>query len=1011
MLTIEQEVQAGEGTLTLPTYALRAENRNPVFRSQYGVAHIYPYTLLDDIDDESTQKTYHTLILENRYLRVTLITDLGGRIYSVFDKISEREVFYKNSVVRFAPLAIRGAFFSGGVEFSFPVAHAPTTCDKVNWNLRKNADGSSSASIGGLEHLSGLRWMITITLFPDRCALAQDVFLYNPGSIPGRYHYWTNASLDADDGTEFIYPLRRARSYEFSGSASWPFARLDLIQNDPGLPGMEGVPMWPAGRLLAPVNFRWQRNMLAQVSIFGRNVTWNYFGAWQHKANHGYAHVAKSQDVSGMKLWSWGNTPVGVVNQSALTDDGSQYAETQCGAMETQLDFAFLQPGQARTWREWWIPLRKIGGLTCASETLGAKLQLSPVSGSKAIRLRIGLCPAKRYEGATVILMLPQRVLLKERCSFSPEEPWMHEADVDAAEIGNKPVTLIVEDAHGHVLLENAQDREPAEVEPLDGGQSARPSAVEELFALGQKHENFDNREQAKSAYRQTLRAAEYHAEAHLRLGILLLRSAQFKEADVHFSRAEQLGIAEGSYYRGLVALYEDRLDGAEECFNAARKSISLSAAAVLGLGKVALHKKEWEQAIQCFSEAAGHPGGRLASSTLMAIALRRGGRRDDAYAELQRIIAQDPLNHAALYEMASGEYVESLGARLDLSRILSDDRQYFIDLACYYAEAGLLADALNVLTMAWKECEKPMTAYMAGLLSHKLDDISASRAWLEKARAVSPDYGFPSRPQEVLALKFALQMDPRDALAKYLLGNFLYARERNDEAMQLWTEALEGMSNYDVLHRNLGLAVWERNNNAAEAIKRFEEALAINPRNQDLYLHLDELYKLQKMTDKREQLLERIEALPGVREDVHKHRIAMMVELGHYQEAIELLTTETFVPLEMDQSFHDVYVQALTKRAEASLDASRIDDAIHDYLRMLEYPANLGVGAPTTRAQAQIYYQLGLACERMGRYQDALAAWREAASEYHDKGDALFKFVQLALDKLSRYSELGLEP
>ena len=159
-------VQVREGTITLPTYTIKGENRNPVFRSQYGVAHIYPYTLLDDIDSKITNKTYHTLVLENKYLLVTVIPDLGGRVYSVFDKVSQREVFYKNSIVRFAPLAIRGAFFSGGVEFSFPVAHAPTTCDNVNWDIRENADGSASISIGGLEHISRLRWMITLDPFP-----------------------------------------------------------------------------------------------------------------------------------------------------------------------------------------------------------------------------------------------------------------------------------------------------------------------------------------------------------------------------------------------------------------------------------------------------------------------------------------------------------------------------------------------------------------------------------------------------------------------------------------------------------------------------------------------------------------------------------------------------------------------------------------------------------------------------------------------------------------------------
>ena len=160
-------------------------------------------------------------------------------------------MFYKNPIVRFAPLAIRGAFFSGGMEFSFPVAHAPTTADKVNWNLRKHERWISQR----VDWRAGapLRFALDdhFDLFPDRCALAQDVYLFNPGTLPGRYHYWTNASLDANEGTEFIYPLHRARSYEFAGSASWPFARLDLIQEEPGLPGMEGVPCGPHGNFRA----------------------------------------------------------------------------------------------------------------------------------------------------------------------------------------------------------------------------------------------------------------------------------------------------------------------------------------------------------------------------------------------------------------------------------------------------------------------------------------------------------------------------------------------------------------------------------------------------------------------------------------------------------------------------------------------------------------------------------------------------------------------------------------
>jgi tetratricopeptide (TPR) repeat protein len=217
-------------------------------------------------------------------------------------------------------------------------------------------------------------------------------------------------------------------------------------------------------------------------------------------------------------------------------------------------------------------------------------------------------------------------------------------------------------------------------------------------------------------------------------------------------------------------------------------------------------------------------------------------------------------------------------------------------------------------------------------------------------------------------------------------------------------------MKRDDVLLRNLGLAAWERDHEPALAAQWFEEALAANPQNQDLYLLLDQMYDLLHRKEDRERLLAKIEALPDMREDVRKRRIAVLVDLGHYQTAIDLLTSQRYLPLEMDQSFHEVYVRALMGRARASLETRHVEDAIRDYLQMLEYPENLGVGTPTTRTQAQIYYLLGSAYEKLGQYSRAIHAWYEAASEHHGRGTELFKFVQLALDKLSSYSQLGLE-
>jgi tetratricopeptide (TPR) repeat protein len=121
-------------------------------------------------------------------------------------------------------------------------------------------------------------------------------------------------------------------------------------------------------------------------------------------------------------------------------------------------------------------------------------------------------------------------------------------------------------------------------------------------------------------------------------------------------------------------------------------------------------------------------------------------------------------------------------------------------------------------------------------------------------------------------------------------------------------------------------------------------------------------------------------------------------------------MQTEHFVPLEMDQSFHDLYVRALLQRAAGLEQVGHVEEAIADYQHALEFPRNLGVGRPTTLSQARIYYLMGLAYERLGRFNEGLMAWRNAATEHHPHSSELYEYVQMALDKLSCYSELGFK-
>lgn len=135
-----------------------------------------------------------------------------------------------------------------------------------------------------------------------------------------------------------------------------------------------------------------------------------------------------------------------------------------------------------------------------------------------------------------------------------------------------------------------------------------------------------------------------------------------------------------------------------------------------------------------------------------------------------------------------------------------------------------------------------------------------------------------------------------------------------------------------------------------------------------------------------------------------------MMVDLGQYTQALKIFAEEDFVPLEMDQSFHWVYVRALIQRADSHIKADRIKEAIQDYKMALEFPKNHGVGRPTTMQNAEVLYNLGCAYELKGDFTEAIRAWNEAANEHHPIHSQLYKFLSMSLDKLGRYSELGFQ-
>jgi tetratricopeptide (TPR) repeat protein len=648
-----------------------------------------------------------------------------------------------------------------------------------------------------------------------------------------------------------------------------------------------------------------------------------------------------------------------------------------------------------------------MGGLTCASAEAGARLQLKPGEQDGEVDLLLAVCPVRALENATVEVSVPGKTFVSEAGEMSPEAPWSLTRRIRAEELGGSPIRLMVREAGGSAILDAVLDRDPTPIEgSAEKGQSPPQTSLDYL-QLGLRHENFDNREQAMQAYRKAVELSPENGEAQQQLGLMLLRAADFSGAKSHLQSALAEGQAEAGYTLGLLAFLDDELEEARRRWQAVPEQSPLRPAALLGLGTLSLRAGDAQNAAGILRQPVlQKEPPNLPARLLLGIALARCGQIEVSRRAFHRILEIDPLNHAALHELARLDGDET-GATLE--RMLRDDPQYRLDLACFYLGAGLPQDALAVLETAGQSWRYPMVNYLAAYANGLLERNEPAKLHLEEAAQIEPDLCFPSRLEEVKALEYAIRHNPGDAKARYYLGVFYYAHQRYEEGVRLWEQALEGLPAYDVIYRNLGLAAWQRDQDEARASGYFERALELNPDNQDLYLHLDELYQAKGSNDKRAQLLDKIEALGQAREDVRKRRIQMLVDLGRYEQALEIMQSEKFVPLEMDQSFHNLYVRALLLRADDRLKAGDIEAAIRDYQAALEFPENLGVGMPTTLHQAHIYYPLGLAYERLGRYRQALSAWRSAAVEHHPYGSELNDFVQKALDKLSRYSEIGL--
>lgn len=994
-----------EGTITIPTYLMGPDDPNPQF-PLVNDHNIYPYTQLDDLTNNRQPKAWKAIYLENKYLKVTILPQMDGRVYSIYDKIAKREVLYRNNVVKYEMVGLRGAWISGGIEWNFPNGHNTDTVSPVASRFRENPDGSATAVVGDVDQVSHMHWEVALTLHPDTAYLQAHVTLFNSTPVARLHWWWANSAVRATDDLQFFIPMR------------WGTTMREV----------QTFPIWKG------TDHSWYRNWHHASDLFAIGVHRSFFGAYYHKLNYGVIQVSNYREVPGKKFFTWGNSGDGNVWIPLLTDNDGQYCEIQAGHFRTQGLRNFMPPQRVESWNEYWYPVAKLdGGFVDGSRQMAINVVYPSNDAEKSVVLAVS--PAAVLQGAKIEVKMGSQTLRDfSPVSFEPLATKNFTIPVADVATAKKQLDVTITDAEGKTLLHwNAG-------EPIDGNPDLsvktglekidrRPDSelsVEELFLRGLKVEKEGRSLEAMQAYKEVLKRDSGFVPALLKLAQADYEAADFAGAEALMARARtrdeenpQVGYLDGVIYKGA-----GKLGLAKDGFWYSLRFGGAKAPALVQLGEIAIRQKDYAEAAKLLRKALQYnPDDGVALSDL-AVALRLGGHFDEALKVADQAVEKMPILPYALAEkwraeQALGAGPATQGAEDVFKKTVGYRSQGYLEAGAWYRRLGDLVSSTDILQtgakiLAANEVSPLVYYYLAANEWDAMHSGQASEA-ASKAMKANVEAVFPNRPEDAQVLRAVLAHNSSDAHAKYFLGNFLFAHSRYAEAADLWKQAVDEGFHYAVLYRNLGVYAWKVQNDPASAATYYAEAIKQTPNDYRLYVGLDELYTQLDKTGEREKLF--ASAPPEVlgKNVVRNRRVLLDVQERRYDEALNVLQGYNFKAAEGSRISHELFVLANIQKGRAALAARQFGVAEGSFRAALEYPANLPVGKPEHPQDQEVFYWLGRALEAKGAKAAAHDAWQQAAegmregqgeSEEEGGGGSSSFYAALALDRLGHSDE-----
>lgn len=960
----KEAVRASRGEITLPTYPWWPALKHPYFRGTDKV-NIYPYPMLDNLSREKQPHTWRTVVLENEFLRVTFLPELGGRIHEVLDKTTGQPMFYVNHVIKPGLIGQCGAWISGGVEWNTgPQGHTVSAVQPVEVEILPPApDGSRSVVVGELERIYHTRWTVWVTLRPGRAFLEERVRIYNGTETVRPYYFWNCTAMPNTPGFRFIYPMTLGSDHSSIKFFRWPL--------DQGRDLTRGT------------------NYQDASSIFAWHCDQDFFGSYDDGADRGVVAYANHRQVPGKKAWTWGQGSFGRMHQMDLTDQDGPYNEVQTGPLLTQGEVGRLDPSEAVSWEEWWYPLHGLGGFTFANRDLAAN-----VSREQG-QLRLKVLATGSWSPARIAVLKDGLSVTQAVCQLSPRTP----AELSLGLAGATEPLEVEISASQSVL---ARFRVPLDLPVRQPpGKAEVPQSATELAEAGWQDFLFAKFSEAEGRFRKALEKDPHSALAHTGLAYLQLDSDPAAAAKA--ARAALATVPDNGRAAFALAVAEYRLGQEKEALDDAWRAALDPATAVAGralAAKILLRQGAWEPVVRALSENGPWQADPVCRDRL-ALALQQLGRTKEAAALTEGTLRDEPLD----------AFARSLGAS---PRTVSAPLPVLLDLVAEYHELGQIARASALVEGAsaggaprakppgaTATPSSPLLEYWRACLAAegKTGAAPAAQPGARAAAAVPSRWSepvggvWPDRWEDLVPLRRALERNPADGQAALYLGDLLFALGRQAEGRAMWQQAAKLGAAPTVALRSLGMASLTLDNDLAAAAKFLEQANQADPA--DAIIARDLAKVLFNQADKaqgaepkrsfharaRDTLQAALAAGRG-RSDFVALLARARNRLGEYAETARLLDAVRIIVWEGAREAHDLFEEAHLELGKAHLAAGRAAEALAEFDRALEYPENLATGKLEHAREAHVHYLRGNALAALGRMPAARAAWKTAAEE-----------------------------